>query len=335
MNVTFDKRLLIGLGSGLVSGLILASAARGSLVGYFILYLISPLPIAITGLGWGWPSALAASIAAAFVVGIGIAPAISIHHLIQFGLPITGLCYLALLHRDRNSHPDAATPTTPAQEWYPVGRVLAAMALIAGGLTTLSLLLIASSLAGLEAQLRALFDKMLTGPIALPPGVKLPSPMDLDEQARSLAPWLGILSAIGWMTLAVLNFWLGGHVCRMSGRLARPWPDLSTIIAPRELSLAFIVAVGLSFLPDYPGLIASGFAAAIMLVYVLIGLAILHNISRGSPVRPLLLFAAYAVLVLLQPLSSFILAVIALAERYLPFRRQGPFDAEYPPPPPT
>ena len=335
MNVSFDSRLLVGLASGLVSGIILASAGGGTLTALIVLFFISPLPVAITGLGWGWMSALVASLSAAAVVGIAIAPKTAIFHLVAIGLPMTALCYLALLHRDRPPPPMAPTSATPTAEWYPIGRVLGAAALMAGTLAAFSLLSVATSTAGLEAEIRKILDQALASQLALPKTTKPLTSQDIDKIAQLMTINFGAASATTWLIFASLNLWLGGHVCRMSGRLTRPWPDLSTIIAPRELSFVFIVAVGLSFLPDYPGLIASGFAAAIMMVYVMVGLAVLHNITRDNTYRPIMLFASYAVLVLLQPISAFMLAVLALAERFLPFRRKGPFDAEYPPPPPT
>lgn len=335
MNVAFNTRLLIGLGSGLASGLILAAAARSTLAGLIFLFFISPLPIAITGLGWGWLTALIASLAAAAVLAVATPAQNALSHLLAIGLPMAALTYLLLLHRDRPAPPSAQPSMRQSREWYPVGRVLAAAALLAGVLATLTLFSASSSTAGLEAEIRKLLDQAYSNQLALPKSTHTLTEKDLDKVARLLAANFGAGTATTWLFLATLNLWLAGTVCRMSGRLERPWPDLSTIVAPRELSLAFIVAVALSFLPDYAGLIASGFAAAIMLVYVMIGLAILHNITRGNPFRQVLLFATYAILVLLQPLSGFVLAVIALAERFLPFRRKGPFDAEYPPSPTT
>jgi Predicted membrane protein (DUF2232) len=335
MNVAFNTRLLIGLGSGLVSGLILASASGSTLVGLLILFFLSPLPIAITGLGWGWISAFAASLAAAGVLATLVAGKTALVHLIAIGLPMTALTYLLLLHRERPTDQQTVPAIQSAREWYPIGRVLSAAALLAGALAALSLLSVATTNAGLETEIRRLLDKLLAAPLALTKTTNALTPQDVDKIAKLMTANFGAATSTTWLILAALNLWLSGHVCRMSGLLARPWPDLSTIVAPRELSLAFIVAVALSFLPDYPGLIASSFAAAIMLVYMIVGLAVLHNITRGNPYRAVILFGAYVVLVFLQPISAFLLAVVALAERFLPFRRKGPFDAELPPPPPT
>ena len=50
--------LLIGLGAGLVSALLFASASTGTLLGLLVLVFLTPLPVAITGLAIVWIVAL-------------------------------------------------------------------------------------------------------------------------------------------------------------------------------------------------------------------------------------------------------------------------------------
>lgn len=336
-----DTRLLIGLGSGLVSGLILASAGGGSLPGLIFLFFLSPLPIAITGLCWGWLPALVAALSAGAVLALGIAPQTGFTHLIAIGLPISALTYLTLLHRDQapqalpNTYPQASAQR--AFEWYPIGRVLTVAALLGGVLATLALLSIGTSRAELEAEIRQIAERMFHN--APMPKSEVPSltPQDIERFTTLMTDYFGWAASMTWLTLAALNLWLGGHVARLAGLLQRPWPDLSTIQAPRGLSVVFALAVLLSFVADYPGLIAASFVSAILMVYVFVGLAIIHNLTRGNPYRIVMLIAVYVAALFLQPLSGFALAILALAEPYLPsqLRRKGPFDADLPPPPPS
>jgi hypothetical protein len=332
-----NNGLLIGIGAGLVSGLILASASGGSVAALFILFFLSPLPIAITGLGWGWYSALAASIAGAGVLGVAIAPKTAFFHLFAIGLPLTVLCYLTLLNRATTSAqpPAYGSPPQVQLEWYPIGRVVAAASLMAGALAAAALLSVATDSAGLEAEIRKLVERLASAPVTMPEGAKPLGPAEIETFSKLMTANFGAATATTWLVLASLNIWLGGHIARVSGLLQRPWPDLSTIRAPKELSLAFILAVILSFIPDYPGLIASSFAGAIMMAYVFVGLAFVHNVTRGNSYRGLILSVSYAALIFLQPLSAFAFAMLALSEPLLPFRRQGPFDTDLPPPPPT
>ncbi|HUS97117.1 MAG TPA: DUF2232 domain-containing protein, partial [Hyphomicrobiaceae bacterium] len=272
--------LIVGIGAGLTSGLILASAAKSSPAGLMMLFLLLPLPIAITGMGWGWVSALAASLAAGLALGGIIHVKTALSHLLAIGLPITGLCYLALLHRE---HQPEGYGRQPLVEWYPIGRILAASALAAGALATFVLYTIANDAAGLEAavakMVAVLSERINEMRAGMPKdGAKLPTGADFQKITSYVTKNLGAFTATTWMLLWCINLWIGAKVARLSGLLRRPPPDLSTIRAPRELSLAFAAAVILGFVPDYPGMVAMSFASAIMFVYLLVGLAIVHNI---------------------------------------------------------
>ena len=135
------------------------------------------------------------------------------------------------------------------------------------------------------------------------PGGQVTNPTDqqLDDFSRLMTRSFGALAATMWMMIACLNIWLGATIARASGKLQRPWPDLSLMVLPRETPLAFVVAIGVSFLPGMAGLIAACFASVIFFAYVIIGLAILHNVTRGKTARPFILGASYAALLLFMP----------------------------------
>ena len=335
--------LLIGIGSGLVSGLVLASAAKSTTGGFLLLFFLSPLPIAIAGLGWGWLSALAASIAAASALAGILQMQTAVSHLFAIGLPLTGASYLLLLNRQYQPQGFRQPLVT---EWYPIGRLLAALAFAAGALATFALLSVASDAAGLEAVIRTAFEgiseKLSNLNIGAPGGEAKTAATkaadakvtaaDIERIIKYVTNNLGAVIATTWILVWCVNLWLAAKITRTSGLMNRPQPDLSTICAPRALSIAFALAALLSFVPDYPGMIAKSFASAFLSVYVLVGLAVLHNITRGNVARPFILAGVYSSLVIFQPVSALIIAMIALGEPFLPIRRKGPFDSDYPPP---
>jgi hypothetical protein len=59
------------------------------------------------------------------------------------------------------------------------------------------------------------------------------------------------------------------------------------------------VALAASFLPGLIGVVGSVFSAALLLAYGALGLAVLHVLTRGTTVRPLMLSGVYAALFLL------------------------------------
>jgi hypothetical protein len=118
--------------------------------------------------------------------------------------------------------------------------------------------------------------------------------------------------------------WLAGRITRMSGRLVRPWSDLSAMTFPRWLALALAAAFAMTFTTGYPALLGSGFAGAFFLAYVLMGLAIVHFITRGKPSRPFVLWGVYLSLLILNTWAALIIALLALMEPFLPLRRTQP-----------
>ena len=77
---------LIGLGAGVCSALLYASALSGSMLS-LVLFLLAPLPIMIAALGWSHWAALAAVLIAALASAVAIDPLYLISFPISVGLP--------------------------------------------------------------------------------------------------------------------------------------------------------------------------------------------------------------------------------------------------------
>jgi hypothetical protein len=318
--------ILIAIGAGLASAALYASASTGTVLGVFVLFFMSPMPVAIAGLGWGWASgAIAATVGTLLASFIG-GPRSGVVYLVALGAPAAVFSYLALLNRQVALEPEAGNGRAgAATEWYPIGRLVAWASLCAGLIAATALLGTASDAAGVRTALAEVLEKtrlaeaMGTGGRALTEREKTA----FISLMAVLLPWA---IATMWFTVAMLNVWAAGHVTRASGRLIRPWPDLSAITLPPALPLAFGAAVLGTFLTDMPGLIASGFASALMFAFMLQGLALLHRVTRVTSLRPAILGTVYASLLFLQPLSGLAVAMIGLAEPFLRSRipPQGP-----------
>lgn len=319
------NKLTIAVLCGVVSALALVASARG---GGFILALsvlfVTALPIIFAGFGWGWASSLLASAVAAAILLLVPSPGAAGLHLVMIGVPYTIISYLFLLYRETT---DANGQT--AVEWYPTGRVLAALTIIAGCIGAATIFSIAGNIEDLQARVREFvgqFAKTLAerGVNFPAGGATQPTEKQLDDLSLLMTHSFGALAASVWMFIACMNLWLGAVVAQASGKLQRPWPDLSLMVLPRETPLAFVAAIGLSFLPGMAGLVAACFASAIFFAYMIVGLAILHNVTRGKPARPFILGATYAALLLFMP-APFIIAIIGIAEPISPIKRQfGP-----------
>jgi len=304
---------LIGAGAGLVSAALFASAATAtSLAG--ILFYLAPLPICLAGLGWGWIAAAIAALAGMVVVGgvLGLAPSAVFAGAIA--MPMAVLCYLALLSRP------AAPPQGQASvglEWYAVGRLLGWAAVIAGALAAIMVLTLGYDADSYRDSIKDLLQNSALK--ELDRDGTLINESTIGGLSSVLARTLPAAFAIVWQSIALFNLWLAGVIVEASGRPLRPWPALDAIELPNAFFLAFTASLLASFLPGLAGLLATGFAGALLFAYVLQGLAVLHAFSRGMPFRGLLLSAVYIGILLLGWVAVAI-AILGLAEPILRLR---------------
>lgn len=318
--------ILIGLGGGLASAVLFASAASGGGAGRMLLYLLVPLPSLLSGLGWGSAAAGVAALAGAAGVTAALGVKSAFMFFLTHGVPVAAICYLALLARPVD---ETAGPGATTLEWYPPGHLVTAAALIAGGLATLSLLVLGPDLDALRMLLRDLIQNVFLKEL---PGFR-DRPLSEHEMAAITEFALYALPAgfaIMWLGSFLLNLWLAGRITQTSGRLIRPWPDLAAMTFPRWLTLSLAGAFALTFTTGYPALLGSGFAGAFFLAYVLMGLAIVHFITRGRPSRPFVLWGVYLSLLILNTWAALIIALLALMEPFLPLRRTTPPNASGP-----
>ncbi len=292
------------------------------MAGRIILFFLAPLPCFLAGLGWGSASAAISGVAAAIGTGLIVSPKTGVVFLLSQGLPIAVLCHLALLNRPAPAGANGP-PGQPALEWYPVGRMVIAAALMAAALSFLSIMLLSPDIDGLRAMMKDLIEKVFLKQI---PGFKdqqlgEPEIKALTEMAVHALP---AASALSWLAGFLMNLWLAGRITLASGRLQRPWPDVASMTFPSGARLALAAALGLSLLAGYPGLLASGFAGSFLFAFTLMGLAIVHVLTRGRPARTFVLWGLYAALFILNPWVPVLLALLGVLEPMLPWRRSPP-----------
>lgn len=312
--------LPIGLGAGAVAAVLFASASTGPLPARVLLFFLAPLPTFLAGLGWGWMSALAATFVSATAVGVLTGAKAALVYALSQGLPVVLLCYLAYLNRPITVAADGA----PQVEWYPIGRLVALTAAIAGALAMLTLLMMGGDLDALRKGLRAFLENVVLK--ELPPigGGKAMDEENLSRLTEIALYMLPAASAMSWLAGLLGNFWLAGRITLASGRLLRPWPDLAAMQFPRAAPIVLAGATALTFLGGMPALAGAGFAGALLMAYVLMGLAVLHYVTRGSPWRPFMLAVLYAALILINSWVALLVAIIGLAEPFSPLKRNLP-----------
>lgn len=312
--------IIIGLASGLASALLFYSAARGSPVFSAVLLLLTPLPGLLAGLGWGWLAAVAGAVAGSLCMGLAAGPWQAIGYVLSLGLPTAVVCYLVGLSRP---HPNDAA----AREWYPLGRLLAMVALYAGALPVLITPLIGGSYEGLRAPLGELFRRA-SAQTASDFGLQPLNPEQLETMTGVVVMALPAFLAAYWMAIFSVNLYLAGRIARASGRLTPAWPDLPSLTYPIGLAMALAAALAAAFAPDPIGLIGISFSGSLLFAYLLAGLALMHFLARGR--APWLLMLVYVGLFVFGPYAALILTLGGLLDAILDVRRRL-----RPAPPPT
>lgn len=314
-------RLLIALGAGLISAVVFASATTGPLLMRMILFLLTALPLFLAGLGLGPRAAAVAGFSGALLVLVAGSPIGALVFAASQVIPAAILVYLVMLNRATD---DGRT------EWYPVGRIVIAAALIAGSFATLTLFLLGGDIETLRSALRGMLQTFVDNELPKMPDAPTLGPADIDEATGIALALLPAASAISTMGSLLFNLWLAGRITMASGRLQRPWPDLAAMVYPPTAPLMLAAATAAGFLAGLPGMIAAGFAGPLLFSYVLLGLAVVHYTTRGRSWRPFALWGLYASLFIMNTLASLAIALLGLAEAIWPMRKLSPPPDEPP-----
>jgi hypothetical protein len=278
------------------------------------LFYLAPLPVCLAGLGWGGMAAIVAALSGAVVIAAALGGGTAAVYAISIAMPAALLTHLALLSRP------AVTPqgqVMGATEWYPPGRLVTWAALMAGALAAILILFIGYDQDAYRETIRQILEHSAFK--ELDRDGTLLTPENVTKLAAVLARALPAAVAVVWLVITLFNLWIAGLIVDASGRALRPWPDLN----------AFAIALAASFLPGLAGLIATGLSGALLLAYVLQGLAVIHVYSRGAPMRGLLLATVY-IGILLLGWVALIVAILGLAEPLFGIRERANRNA--PPP---
>jgi hypothetical protein len=306
--------IIIALAAGCTSALMYASILSGALLSLPLCFL-APLPLLVAGLGWGAICAVVGGVAAAaglmaiFGFAYGAAFAITV------AVPACWLGHLAMLGRSVAQGAVSPGPASAGDlEWYPVGRLLLWIAGFAVVSTMAALFTLGGDAASIRDALRQILLQLFE-----------PREMPLSEGAERLVGALVLVAPIAAMALTLvtltLNVWLAAKITATSGQLHRPWPDLrGTVLPPMTLPASF-VAIAFCFTGGLLALVAQLGAGALLMIYALVGFAVLHSLTLPMRGRAFWLGATYAIVVIF---SWPLLAVMALglADALFDFRKR-------------
>lgn len=285
---------IIGIGAGVAAALLFASVTSGIWLSIPLFYL-APLPIMIAGLGWSHWAALIASLTGALTLGAVFGVVFLFAFLAGAGIPAWWLGYLAMLARPVTANGAGGQQET-ALEWYPPGRLVIWGAALGALVVIAAIPNFGTDAESFRAGLRGALNTILRAEIAeAPSGL----PARADRLIEFLVSAIPLAAAVLATITNLFNLWLAARIVKFSGRLARPWPQLTDLRFPPQLVAALGLAIALSFVDGLLGIVAGIASASLLLAYGVLGFAVLHAITQGLQVRPFMLGLAYAAVFLI------------------------------------
>lgn len=318
---------LAGIIAGLATALLFVLSAQGAALA-LVLSPFLTLPGFVAALGWGNRAAWIATGLAVLAIGGLFGANGAIAYAVAYALPVLWLGHLALLARPAG--PVTGTEQPPL-EWYPVGRLLAWGALIGTAYAAFAVLIIGGQFQSFEVAVEAYFENDILP--RLDDAMRNSLTPELRQQLTAqIAAWLpGMLAAV-WLALTLLNLYVAGRLLNGARQLRRPWPDLAATEPPQILPMTLAASLAGAFLLDgTPRLIAVSALAAHLFAYLLIGLAVLHRLTRSLPSRPFILLGTYLSLLIIGPIPALALVILGLLDAI--FHLRSRFGGASPAPP--
>jgi len=288
--------VIIGIGAGVAAALLFTSVTSGIWLSIPLFYL-APLPIMIACLGWSHWAALIASLTGALTLGGIFGVVFLFAFLAGAGVPAWWLGYLAMLARPVTANGPGGQQAP--LEWYPPGRLVIWAALLAALVVIVAIPNFGTDAESFRAGLRGALNTVLRAEIATQAEPPSGMPARADRLIEFLVSAIPLAAAILATITNLFNLWLAARIVKFSGRLGRPWPQLSALKFPPSLAAILAVAVALSFVDGMLGIVAGITSAALLLAYGVLGFAVLHAITQGLQMRPFLLGLAYAAVFLI------------------------------------
>ena len=302
--------ILLGLAAGLISAIVFVSATTGPVLARAVFFFLTPLAMYLAGLGLGPAAAAIAGTTATLAILLLSNPVAALVFCVSEALPAVQLSRLALLARDDSG----------AREWFPPGRLIVTAAVFGGLSAALILVLMGGTMDTLTTAMRKAVETFVKTELPGIPGAPAVGEEQIPPMAETALRLLPGVLALSAMATMLLNLWIAGRITLASGRLSRPWPDLASLALPASATFGLLIALALSFPGGLGGLVAGGFAGAYVFAFVLMGLAVAHYVTRGSPWRGFTLSALYLTVVIYSLPATLILALIGLGETLFGYR---------------
>jgi len=280
------QSILIAIIAATTSMVLFAAGTSGTALALPLLVL-TPLPIAICGLGWGSVTGLIAALLA--WVGVSLLTSLQSGSLFislqsgllfaaLFGLPIAFLAHSAGLSRQDD-------PDEP-EEWFPVGRILLRAVVIGGGVVGGALVVSGFDVDDITRRSLTVFAEWLNE-------FDAQTRQAMEEAIAFQVRFTPYSMPMAWLLLMWLNLSLGIKITKLSQRFRRPGFHLKDAELPLLILPAFGVAVLLSLIAPPLSHLGAAYVGICSMALIILGFNTLHVITKRNAFRGALLGTLY------------------------------------------
>ncbi|MEQ8666173.1 MAG: DUF2232 domain-containing protein [Rhodospirillales bacterium] len=310
-----QRNMLIAVGSGGVSALA-SLAFLGGVPGGFLLVYVASLPLFLIGLSGGPLLAGVASFSGIVVSGILGGLLTAVIFAVAHGFPAWLVNRQALLRSVVDE--DGTTvglSTEGTGDWYPLGNIAATLFLFGAAMMIVSGHTLSSSVDG---GLGDLVREHLTVTMQ----VMAPN---VDDSLRTLMvetlhPLFPGAMAASWIGMIAINGLIAQAILRRGGHNRRPETGYRSFELPNWAAWPLIAAAAVALVSDGDvSYYARNAAIVLATPYFLLGVIVVHGVTRRLPFRPVALFAFYAVL-LISTWALVIVAALGMLEQWAELR---------------
>ena len=311
------NNLLLAVGTGLLSAILLMIAASGSLTITLLAYL-TPLPLLILGLsGKNYFAGLAGALAALLLFGV-TTPIVAVIYFFLVALPVTLFCDSATQMQNHASYHGAQTNQSSPS----VGRLCALIAATPALLLTMLFLYfwfqqnentqsVLSKTA--ESIMISYQNALIEKNIAMSPEVGKQLVLIKNTLVNTAPALIGIF----WMTLFLINAIIARHILNRFTQTSPVAFKLSQIELPHWVIITFISS-GLmaAVVDDELGLYSTNLAAIIAFPILLSGLGVIHLATEKIGYKKTILFSVYTI-ILISRWAALMLVFVGMIDHFI------------------
>ncbi|MEE8516027.1 MAG: DUF2232 domain-containing protein [Alphaproteobacteria bacterium] len=316
-----SKILLMAVIGGMTSVILYLSTFLGIPGGLFLAYF-SALPLFVVGLSLGLTAGTIATMAAvALTLALTLTLELSKLAVVALFTVVTALPTLLLLRMalSRRQSPEGNS------EWCPPGRMVCWLT----GYGAVAFVIVAYMAGGGQNGL----EETLRENISAALGVLMQDldPSKAGDMAQMAARYVPAIFMASWLISMVVNAHLAQNILIRLKRNIRPAPPLLDMSLPFGLAGAMLAAAVIWRLagPGLVGFVSLNLALMMLVPFFLLGLAVVHAVSRAWPSRTPILVTMYLIMVFIG-WPVILVAALGLAEQWTGLRQRlaGPGNLE-------